>query len=292
MPKMDVCAVVRLDGEKLGVCDSIDNARRVVDLAVKELSVEGGETTLPGELKVETELCAVSECLSVPELFKLLTKTRPLPVECVVVRRTTEIVPYETQIVKDPNAYECQTVIRQEGMNGEIAYETKEYYVGGELVRSNVLSYEVVTQVKNRIEIVGLLPKPEWWPTGTFIQPAQGKITSEFGKRRYEHHTGIDIANSAGNSVVAADGGTVLYAGWLGNYGRYVVIDHEGIYTCYAHNSKLLVSKGDHVVQGQEIAKMGSSGRSTGSHCHFEIHDGNEFLQPRDFIDFVESERT
>ena len=84
----------------------------------------------------------------------------------------------------------------------------------------------------------------------------------------------------------------MLFAGWLGNYGRYVVIDHNGIYTCYAHNSKLLVSEGDHVVQGQQIARMGSTGRSTGPHCHFEIHDGNAFLQPRDFIDFVETERS
>ena len=155
-----------------------------------------------------------------------------------------------------------------------------------------MVNVDIVTKPVTHIEQVGTQPKPEWWPTGTFIQPAQGKISSEFGKRRYEHHTGIDIANKSGSPVVAADGGTVLFAGWLGNYGRYVVIDHNGIYTCYAHNSKLLVSEGDHVVQGQQIARMGSTGRSTGPHCHFEIHDGNAFLQPRDFIDFVETERS
>ena len=84
---------------------------------------------------------------------------------------------------------------------------------------------------------------------------------------------------------MAADGGEVIYAGWMGSYGYLVQIDHQnGYVTYYAHNSKLLVSVGDKVYKGEHIAEMGSTGRSTGNHCHFEVRYKGERQNPMNYL--------
>ena len=110
------------------------------------------------------------------------------------------------------------------------------------------------------------------------IWPADGPITSYYGYRTHpihgvrKLHTGLDIGAGHGQTVVAAADGTVIMSDWYGGYGQTVVIDHGGgISTLYAHNSALLVSVGQTVSQGQAIARVGSTGVSTGPHCHFEV---------------------
>ena len=254
LPESAMYAVISLDGVQLGVCDSMALAQRVVDLAVRELRVDGGEATVLGTLEIKPELCPVDACMSAGELFRELTQGGALRVESLVTCEVTELIPYETRIVEDPCAYAAKSCVLQQGADGQRVCVRQDRYVNGEYVSSLTLSERTVTDAVSRIEYVGLLGDPVWWPTGTFIQPVQGMVTSEFGQRGSEMHTGIDIGNVLGTSIVAADGGTVLYADWLGGYGNYVVLDHEGIYTCYAHCSQLLVSPGEHVVQGQEIA--------------------------------------
>lgn len=105
-----------------------------------------------------------------------------------------------------------------------------------------------------------------------FIWPASGKLTSGYGRRWGRMHAGIDIAGPIGTPIVAAAAGVVTKAGWnSGGYGNLVEIQHpDGSVTRYGHNSKVLVMLGQSVEQGQMIAEMGSTGRSTGPHCHFE----------------------
>lgn len=112
---------------------------------------------------------------------------------------------------------------------------------------------------------------------GGLRMPVSGRITSRFGYRNhpitgvYKLHTGVDIACPTGSSICAAADGVVILAGWMGAYGYAVVIDHGGgVSTLYGHNSRLLVGVGDTVKQGQTIARAGSTGYSTGPHCHFE----------------------
>ncbi len=111
-------------------------------------------------------------------------------------------------------------------------------------------------------------------------------VTSNYGYRwGGEFHTGVDFAASYGTTITASDGGTVSFAGWKGSYGYFVIIDHEdGIQTCYAHCSKLLVSAGDKVAQGEAIARIGSTGRSTGPHCHFEVRVYGSHVNPWKYI--------
>ncbi len=113
---------------------------------------------------------------------------------------------------------------------------------------------------------------------GSYMWPVSGRITSPFGMRyhpvlkTYRLHTGIDIAASSGTSVKASNSGTVLSSGWMGAYGYAVIIDHGGgISTLYAHHSSNLVRTGDKVLRGDVIARVGSTGLSTGPHLHFEV---------------------
>jgi murein DD-endopeptidase MepM/ murein hydrolase activator NlpD len=124
------------------------------------------------------------------------------------------------------------------------------------------------------------------WPT-----PGVTRVTSEFGYRihpilKYKKlHTGMDIGAPSGTTVVAANAGTVIKAVYNNSYGNMVMIDHGGgIVTLYAHNSSLLVSKGDIVSRGQAIAKSGSTGMSTGPHVHFEVRVNAEYKNPRDWL--------
>lgn len=125
----------------------------------------------------------------------------------------------------------------------------------------------------------------------TFIWPASGRFTSPFGYRIHpisrtrRMHTGIDIANSSGTNIAASQNGKVIFTGYQGSYGKLIVIRHaNGMETAYAHLSRISVSVGDTVTQGQSIGKMGSTGGSTGSHLHFEIRKNGTAVNPMNYL--------
>ena len=127
--------------------------------------------------------------------------------------------------------------------------------------------------------------------SGQFSWPVYGGITSPFGWRVHPiwhsqiFHAGIDIAADYGEPVVAADSGTVIYAGWMGGYGNAVMIDHGGgLVTLYGHNSSLTVGVGENVARGQTIALAGSTGNSTGPHCHFEVRVHGDVVEPLNYL--------
>lgn len=123
------------------------------------------------------------------------------------------------------------------------------------------------------------------------IWPAKGVITSGFGGRQDPvyggggFHEGLDIANDTGTNIVATAAGTVVYAGDGGGYGNLVEIDHgNGFVTRYGHNSAILVQQGMTVKKGQSIALMGSTGKSTGSHVHYEVRVNGVATDPLLFL--------
>ena len=119
------------------------------------------------------------------------------------------------------------------------------------------------------------------------IRPVSGVLTSRYGYRWGRTHTGIDIGASTGTNIKAAAGGTVVFSGWKGSLGKLVVVSHgNGIQTYYGHCSSLLVSSGQTVSAGQIIAKVGSTGRSTGSHLHFEIRVNGSAINPQSYVGY------
>jgi len=127
------------------------------------------------------------------------------------------------------------------------------------------------------------------WP----VDLSYTRISSKFGKRTYyiygkwvtDNHRGIDIPLPTGQNIYASNGGTVVTSTWHNSYGYYILIDHGGgKSTLYAHNSKLLVSAGDTVKQGDVIALAGSTGNSSGSHCHFEVRIDGTIVNPLDYV--------
>lgn len=124
-----------------------------------------------------------------------------------------------------------------------------------------------------------------------FRWPIMGRINSPFGwrqhpiTRRRDFHTGVDIKADRNDPIKAAGSGRVVYSGWMGGYGKVLVIEHSnGQSTLYAHCSTLLAGKGANVSQGQIVAKIGTTGRSTGPHLHFEVRNGNSPVNPIKYL--------
>lgn len=126
-----------------------------------------------------------------------------------------------------------------------------------------------------------------------YIWPAQGTLTSGYGWRWGRMHDGIDIAAPTGTPIMAAAPGVVTFAGWNSGYGYLVEIKHpDESLTLYAHNSQILVQEGQTVAQGELISKMGSTGRSTGPHLHFEIHPtGDGAVNPIAYLPSTQASR-
>ncbi len=127
--------------------------------------------------------------------------------------------------------------------------------------------------------------------SGAMVWPLSGPITSEFGWRTHpifgtaRFHSGLDIGGDYGDPICAAQSGVVSYAGWISGYGNTIMIDHGGgIVTLYGHNQSLAVGEGQSVAQGEVIAYCGSTGNSTGPHCHFEVREGGEPVSPWSFL--------
>ena len=165
--------------------------------------------------------------------------------------------------------------------------QTVTYGVGGEDDDPNVQYFESYDEVTDDVN-------DKMKNANTMQKPIDGKVTSEFGSRihplsgKQSFHTGIDIGADFGEHIKAALDGTVTSAVEDDeDYGNYIVLTHEnGVQTMYAHSEKLLVKEGDKVKKGDSVALVGSTGKSTGPHLHFEIRVNETRLNPRWFLDF------
>lgn len=123
------------------------------------------------------------------------------------------------------------------------------------------------------------------------LAPCQGELTSDFGNRIHpvygygRFHGGCDFTAPHGTPIKATAAGTVIHSDWLGGYGKVIELDHgNGLKTLYAHCSELVVKKGTKVKKGQLIAKVGTTGLSSGPHCHYEIRRGEERIDPKPYL--------
>lgn len=204
--------------------------------------------------------------------------TYQAPIECPV------------EYVNDSSMYEGNSKVVTQGEEGEALVNADVKYINGYESERTILSSETITEATTTVIARGTAPRPKTASTGTYIWPCSGTITSKYGYRTifgsYNFHSGIDIGVPYGTSIRASDGGKVTFSGWNSTgYGYLVIITHDnGTQTYYAHNSALLVSAGERVYQGQVIAKAGSTGRSTGSHCHFAVKVNGSWQNPYNYL--------
>lgn len=212
----------------------------------------------------------------------------PTPLLTVVTNeevKYTEETNYETEVVNDDSLYKNQKKITVKGEKGLSEIKATEIRHNGLLIEKNIVEEIVIEEPVTEKIVQGTKELPKTAAKGSFIVPTSGRMTSPYGMRSGRMHRGVDLANSTGTSVNAADGGKVTFSGYSGSYGYMVEINHEnGYVTRYAHNSKLLVKSGDRVYRGQTIAKMGSTGRSSGSHLHFEVIVNGTHQNPSRYI--------
>ncbi len=245
------------------------------------------EHTVSAELinYVEIEEAPVSPTLPRGEAAaEALTQSVSVRVE-EEIRLSTPVVA-ETEFRWDDSIYKGEYEA-QAGTVGEEVTVQRVTSINGEEQYTKSIGAVTVTEAQPTVISMGTKERPE------YMWPARGGVSSYFGNDHGRTHKGLDITGSTGTDIYASRGGKVIYAGWNdGGYGNLVVIAHDnGTQTYYGHNSSLLVHVGQQVTQGQHIAEMGSTGRSSGVHSHFEVRvgGGNEpFLgtpvNPMDYL--------
>ncbi len=210
-----------------------------------------------------------------------------LSVKQTIKETYSEKIAYGTTIEYSDSMYSGTSSIKKAGVYGSASVTADVVYVNGVEQERTVLSYEVTKEPVNQIKLVGTKARPKTMATGHFIKPVKGTQSAGYGKypTLSGTHTGVDWRAPKGTTINASDGGKVIHAGWKGNYGYCVIIDHEnGYQTYYAHCSKLIVKKGERVYQGQKIAEVGSTGRSTGPHLHFEVRYNGKHQNPLKYV--------
>ncbi|NLG86781.1 MAG: peptidoglycan DD-metalloendopeptidase family protein [Firmicutes bacterium] len=246
--------------------DSLWSIARVHDMYVDDIKAAN-----PG----------LTENLQIGQKISLVV---PKPYVTVVSREektVAEAIPFKTETVKDSQLYTYERKVRTEGKFGS----KKTTYVmvreNGCIVEQTAIKEVVDEEPTTQIVAVGT-KQPAVVATGRYTWPVSrgGQITSRFGYRSGSFHSGIDIAVPQGTPVIASDNGVVTYAGWNGGYGKCVIISHGASSTLYGHLSQIMVTHNQKVQKGQTIGLVGSTGKSTGPHLHFEVREGGSQKNP------------
>lgn len=195
---------------------------------------------------------------------------------------------YEADVVyvENDSWYTTQQVTRQQPSAGHRKVVAIVSYRNDSVVSTEIIKEQIDMEAVAKVVERGTKIPP------TYIRPISGgRLSSGYGGRKAPkkgastNHKGIDLATPTGTAVMASCGGTVTRAGWLGNYGYVVFLSHpDGRETRYAHLSKVLVSAGQSVKQGQKIALSGNTGNSTGPHVHFEILINGVSVNPLKYL--------
>lgn len=260
-----------------------DQTLEAIDLRPEE----GGGFGLPEDLELSEEQLADLRMLLLDAIGTPLEPGTVLTVEqiCPLLVTTTveeqtltrEAAP-ERLYEDDASMFRGQQRIVQEGAAGSETALTRTVRRCGVALSNTDLSAVELTESTPLIIAIGTKPLPEGC---LFLWPVQGPVSSDYGYRyifgENNFHQGVDIAAPMGTAIAAGADGQVVFAGERGSYGNLVILRHDnGFYSYYGHCSKLLVTVGQTVTQGQIIAAVGSTGRSTGPHCHFELrYDGS-----------------
>lgn len=282
--KMTEALLVTIDGHETLCVEDEQALADTLQLVTERLGVEGAVSGIVEIVGCLTELAPEAEIYSAEEAAEYFVSAGLLKVKSEVTGIfEKEYVP-EAEKVEDSELYEGVTETIEPGRAGVEEITEVVCYLNGEYSQTKQTS--VITDYGKPAKLaVGTKPRPAGVGTGSFAMPASGKLTSNYGARWGRMHNGIDIGAPVGTPVYASDDGVVTCSEYKNSFGNIVKIDHgNGYETYYAHNSELLVSVGQTVEKGELIAKVGSTGNSTGPHCHFEIHYKDEILNPMNYL--------
>jgi murein DD-endopeptidase MepM/ murein hydrolase activator NlpD len=196
-----------------------------------------------------------------------------------------EAIAYETEVIEDSSMFKGDKKTKQEGKDGQKLLNYIVFKENGNEVKRETTKDETLTEPVKEIIVKGTKVVPSRG-NGSLAWPAVGGyVSSKLGTRWGKMHKGIDIARPSDRTIKAADNGKIVSAGNSGAYGNKVEIDHgNGMITAYAHLDSISVSVGQTVSQGQKIGVMGSTGRSTGVHLHFEVYQNGKLKNPLDYV--------
>lgn len=251
--------------------ETFSEIAKMYGMKQSELRVSNPEV-IPEKLQIGQEIC-------LNQIVPLVT------VQTVEVAKYKETIPYTISYESTSTLYKNEQTVKAKGANGEKDVVAEIVRNNGIEVGRKEISSTVLIQPVAQVVMTGTKDPPPLIGTGNFIYPIRGTLTSRYGARWGRLHAGIDLAAPIGTPIKAADGGKVVFAGYQGELGYLVQIDHGGgKVTWYGHCSKLLVKKGDRVYQGQHIANVGNTGRSTGPHVHFEVHINGNTKNPLNYL--------
>lgn len=219
------------------------------------------------------------------EAAELLLAAKDISVTVEKQQKVEEGVKFETVEKEADDLFLGNSEVEQKGKDGEkqVVYTITEK--DGEQLAREAVAEQVTAEPVEKVVLNGVKEVPSVG-TGEFVWPAQGGyISSKKGPRWGSVHKGIDIAQPDGFDILASDHGVVKAAGADGSFGNRVIIDHNnGFQTIYAHLESIDVKVGDKVPQGTKIGVMGTTGRSTGIHLHFEVSENGSTKDPLDYV--------
>ena len=288
---------IKINGREVAVMDKPETAEAVIE-AVKNYFAqpqEGYEYTsvsIADEIEIEETNVVLSSLWNPEDAARYIetgsimetAEEKHQPMVTVYASATVtydEETAYGVEYRRNNKMFLDEIKLISEGKPGIQRIVALVQTVNGKEVSRLEQSNTTISEPVDAVYYQGTMEIPSRSGSGTWIFPLKTKyvVTDGFGARAVpiagasSDHKGVDLSTAYGASIYAADGGIVTFSGYQGSYGRLVKIDHGGGYeTWYAHCSELLVKVGEDVYQGKVIAKVGSSGRSTGPHLHFEVH--------------------
>lgn len=253
------------------VGESLWTIATIYDIAIEELEQANPEKD--------------PEKLQIGDKVKLIVPKPMVTVATTEEIKYTEKLDYEVKVENDQNMYKTEKKVKVEGKRGESEILAKVIRHNGIVIEKEILEERIIDEPINELVVKGTKEVPRTVATGVFLMPTRGSISSRYGMRNGRMHKGLDIAAGSGTAIKAADGGKVIFTGRRGAYGNLVEVDHgNGYKTRYAHCSSINVKTGQRVAKGDVIAQVGNTGRSTGSHLHFEVIKNGANQNPSSYV--------
>lgn len=297
---------VTVEGQKVALVDSEQHAGEVVKKVAehyknnKTVKIEIQEQTQAKEMKLKNG-DKMPKIMTVEEAVAEITANQELTVKTTEVVTAKEAVGYKKVTQQTDHLYVGQTKVKTEGQRGLREVIKKITKENGKVIKTDVVEQTILEKPENQVILTGIKENPSGVATvsrgahtrgetkrgtGRLAAPVSTlNVTSGFGPRWGRMHLGVDLGMPAGSPITAADDGTVIFTGYSGSYGNLIKIDHgNGIVTYYAHCSRIIAKRGQAVRKRELIAKVGSTGNSTGPHLHFEVRVNGQNVNPLNYL--------